>query len=93
MPTGSIDYRGENPMISRLSERARGHHSNSIGHQLHRIATLIRTVSSAFLSIYGGNVGLSADKPSVPNIVFILADDLGYADLGCQGSAEVKSDP
>lgn len=26
-----------------------------------------------------------------PNIIVILADDLGHADLGCQGSAEVKS--
>jgi arylsulfatase A-like enzyme len=26
-----------------------------------------------------------------PNVVVILADDLGYADLGCQGSPEVKS--
>ena len=26
-----------------------------------------------------------------PNILVILADDLGYADLGCQGSTEVKS--
>ena len=30
---------------------------------------------------------LAAEKfPSVRNIVFILADDLGVMDLGCQGS-------
>src|SRR6516164_6661728 len=26
-----------------------------------------------------------------PNIVLILADDLGYAELGCQGAADVRT--
>ena len=30
----------------------------------------------------------AADAPRKPNFLIILADDLGYADLGCQGSRE-----
>jgi hypothetical protein len=33
----------------------------------------------------------AADTASKPNIVFILADDLGYGELGCYGQTKIKT--
>ncbi len=40
----------------------------------------------AILVLFGSSPARSAEPADRPNIVFILADDLGWTDLACQGS-------
>lgn len=58
---------------------------------LRRLAALALIVGAFGLSMFVVRCGLGADSRAAPNFVFILADDLGYAELGCYGQRIIQT--
>ena len=55
--------------------------------------TLLRCLLAALLALLGLAIApiVAAPAPRPPNILFILADDIGYADLSCYGAKHAKT--
>ncbi|MEX2172237.1 MAG: arylsulfatase [Pirellulales bacterium] len=46
---------------------------------------------AAVACIFGGTLPSQADEPRPPNILWIVADDLGYGELGCYGQQTIRT--
>src|SRR5262245_23781049 len=51
----------------------------------------LRILTTFAILLLHGAAGIGAEPSKSPNIIVILADDIGYGDLGCYGATRVKT--
>jgi arylsulfatase len=73
-------------MFQFLAMTPAGCRRSFLRHLLHRITTLAILAVAALVTQVSYTQPVTADQASRPNIVLIMADDMGFSDLGCYGS-------
>jgi len=61
------------------------------GEKVQRLGTLVLAVLLVILSFFPSQTQTALEGAEPPNIVLIMADDLGYHDLGCYGHPEIQT--
>ena len=52
---------------------------------------MMRIFLALFIVLLGMASSTAAVEPTKPNVIFILADDLGYGDLGAYGQKKIRT--